>query len=174
MKPSILTKILALVIMLVTATSNSFATASADSPDTTTTLRVVLKDRTEISFVLQQAPVISFIHDSLCITTAGHRTYLWHGDVAMYTFGVPLPDDTTSVAIEEIVEEGSPFDLLNGEIIIHHSNANLAVTLYTIDGRVLHRRYVNAGAYHTIPLRDKPTGVYLLQINNRNFKIVNL
>ena len=130
-----------------------------------TALRIELKDGTTATFQLSDKPELSFAGDTLRIVSSDTEACWPLADVAEYTFvdmtdgiGAALADGLVfrRQSGDEIMLEG----VRSGNATLHDIQGRLMLTVAPIDGTV------------RLSLHALPTGIYIINANHQNIKIV--
>ena len=128
------------------------------------------------SFVLDNIQRISFSGDNLSVKLLdGNDTAYALDDVAKLTFGDIIITDVKAPSapnqLEIVVYATSP-----GEIVVKSSVTIQSLTLFNVDGKILHNEAVETlGATSlqtTFNISTLPTGVYLLRIKTEQGTVV--
>ena len=135
--------------------------------DVATTLTVHITDGSQVTFLLSERPKVSFSDGCLLITSSEADATYPLSDVLMFTFeeteseatGLSLlPADETSLALE------------GGAIVVTGLKEGSTAKVYTIGGIMVNSEKVDGGTW-TYSLSSLSSGVYIISINGKTFKI---
>lgn len=129
-------------------------------------LVVNLNDGTNAVFALTDNPVITNTSSSLQVKTAEKSIEVAFTDLKNYQL-----TDNGSGIFENVASEDS-YRILNNIIYLNGLKAETAVSLFTLDGRLLTRANADADGHAHIDLSSISSGVFIVTYNNKAIKIL--
>ena len=131
------------------------------------TLIVSLRNGEKVSFDLKDLPKTTFTSRDLIIHSGTLEVTYPLESVQNYTYSDEVTGLTTVEAGQNISlqQEGN-------RLTFHHLSADEVIAVYGTDGRLVRQQRVKAGQPAVVSLDDLPTGVYLIQTRQTNFKVL--
>ena len=127
-------------------------------------LAVYLNDGTSASFSIEEQPKITFSGEIFNITSANATMDFSRADVKNFKF-----EERTSTAVETPTTGSAT--VTDDGIRIDGLSQNSSVALYNIAGKVLQTITATDGSC-TISLKELPSGIYLINYNNKTIKYI--
>lgn len=141
--------------------SISVMTIYAQNPRNT--LSIEMKDGTNISYLLEDLPVISFANDKLLIKTKNLKTEHPQAVIKRYVF-ISEGALVKNVGVNNIKQIG---DLIN----INGLDTGTLVYVYSIEGKLLMVKSPEINGTVVISLSALPLGMYIIKYSNLSVKI---
>ena len=139
--------------------------AMADEPKSR--LVVWAKDGTKTYFDLAESPKTTFRDNNLVITSESMTISYPLEQVLRYTY------DLASTGIEGIGLEKTVLISQRGDALtLENLKPGTAVTLYTVDGKLVMAHAAGESRSVTISLSDRPSGVYIVKASNVTYKML--
>ena len=142
------------------------AWTGAMSQDVGYIMRVNLVNGTVDEYLVADHPRVSFIKDSLFVSSAVLSANYAVDDVANYTFV-----DTNSTYIEEVYQKNDNLNVsvkfIDGETVeIRGIETDASIAVYAIDGRKQNATVVFVDDGVNVSLSALPSGAYIITIKN--------
>ena len=138
---------------------------SADS--VATSLIVHTKDGSQVAFLLSERPKVSFSDGYLLISSSEADATYPLSDVLMFTFE-EIESEATGLSL--LPADENSFALEGGAIVVTGLKEGSTAKVYTIGGITIHSEKVDGGTW-TYSLSSLSSGVYIISINGKTFKI---
>ena len=133
---------------------------------TATALTVHIKDGSEVTFLLSEQPAVTFSDGYLLITSSDAEMSYPLSDVVKFTF--KDADETTGIDNTSVGEASFAFD--GGSVVVSGLKAGSNARVFATDGTTLHSEEVSGDSW-SYSLSSLPSGVYIVSINGKTFKI---
>lgn len=146
----------------------AFFSLSVMADEAPTDLVVWAKDGTKVSYKLQDSPKITFMDDSLVISTNSVEVNYELSQMARITYE---KTDLTGI-VNVNGEKVNPFNFTGESLLFPASNADVIVKIYTADGKLVLGRNVRKGDSLAVSLGSLNRGVYLVNVNGVTYKIM--
>ena len=134
--------------------------------DVATTLTVHITDGSQVTFLLSERPKVSFSDGCLIITSSEANSTYFLSDVSKFTFG----EIETNSGIGHVQNDETSLSLEGGAIVVTGLKEGSTAKVYTIGGITIHSEKVDGGTW-TYSLSSLSSGVYIISINGKTFKI---
>ena len=133
---------------------------------------VWLNDGSRTAYTLARHPVVTYTNGELLLTTTQQQVAYAAGDVRKFTFsaGDISCDAPTSVASP--LEQDWQFSLQQGNVHFSGSPAGSPISIYAIDGKLLHTTTTDEAGNATIDIASYPAGVYIIKTETITHKII--
>lgn len=132
-----------------------------------TSLIVHTKDGSQVAFLLSERPKVSFSDGYLLITSSEADATYPLSDVLMFTFE-EIESEATGLSL--LPADETSFALEGGAIVVTGLKEGSTAKVYTIGGIMIHSEKVDGGTW-TYSLSSLSSGVYIISINGKTFKI---
>ena len=152
-------KILTVLLLL------SWLMAMADEPKSR--LVVWAKDGTKTYFDLAENPKTTFKDNDLVITSESMTVNYPLEQVLRYTYEL-VSTGIESISLEKTVRISQRGDALT----LENLKPGTAVSLYTVDGKLVMAHAAGDSRSVTISLSDRPSGVYIVKANDVTCKML--
>lgn len=129
-------------------------------------LVVNLNDGSNATFALADDPVITNTSSALQVKTAEKSIEVAFSDLKNYQFS-----DTDSGIFENVASKEG-YWIQNDIIHLDGLKPQTAVSVFTLDGRLLSRTNADADGHADIDLSSVTPGVYIVTYNNKAIKII--
>lgn len=125
------------------------------------------KDGTKVEYYLNDRPKITFTDTHAVITSNGiEMNYPFHG-IERITYGKSL-----TATIHGIEGDASNFNFDGETLVFHDIEAGTVVSVYSINGILLLKDVINETGRYALGLSGVTAGIYLININGTNYKII--
>lgn len=145
----------------------SFVSVPMLAESVVTVLTVHVKDGSEVSFLLSERPSVTYSDDYMLITSADAETSYPLSDVLKFTFEEIDGEDT---GIDSTIAAEASFSLDGGVIVVSGLKAGSTAQVFTLGGVMVHSESVDSGSW-SYPLSSLSSGIYIISINGKGFKI---
>lgn len=136
---------------------------------TNPSLIVEMKNGEEKSYLLEDNPVITFNSDGIKVTTKVNSSHLSFDEIEELTFG-----NSMSSTIDVEKEDFGVIRLSNDEVEITCASDldRVDISVFTLSGQQFIPTITNVDNGYKLSLDNAESGVYILKIKNRTFKII--
>ena len=133
-----------------------------------------LNDGSRTAYALGQHPVVTYTNGELLLTTTQHQVAYTAGDVRKFTFsaGDISCDTQLPTSVASPLEQSQQFSLQQGNVHFSGCRAGSTITVYTIDGKLLHATTTDETGNATIDIASYPAGVYIIKTETITHKII--
>ncbi len=155
-------KLLQTTLLLLALLMSAVPLSAADNP---VTLVVLTRDNAQHMFVLADKPEVTFEGTDLVVTCVNSTTTFALPDVIRFTYL------NATDAVEEINKDETQVNFRDGMIVVNGLKANAAVTVYSVDGRLMRQLKAHEDGNYNLDLSELPTGVYIVKADRVTYKI---
>lgn len=146
----------------------------SEEPDSTAVaLHLYCNDGTIVTYLLSRRPKIIFSDEYLNITTNSIETAYPSSDIAKLTYkdeeNSEEEEDEES-GIDNILIDETSFNIEGGVIMLSGFSEGSTARVYTLGGLMVQSVQMESGCC-AIPLASLPSGVYVINVNGKSFKI---
>lgn len=131
-----------------------------------TSLIVHSKDGSSVAYALSEYPKVTFEDSYLLIKSTNIDVSYPLSDMWKFTFE-PVDIET---AINAVSADKSSFSYADGAIVLSGLNGKSFLQVYTIDGVLRHSEKINTSTF-IYPFSELPSGIYIINVNGKTFKI---
>lgn len=132
-----------------------------------TTLVIWTKNNTQVAYVLNEEPKISFTDTDMVVTVQNVEVSYPLSDMLRLTYA-----DDEEMDITDLHTGDSSF-LFNGDCLLFPSlKAGTTVSFYSLDGTLVFAKTVSKQGEYAFSLSDLSSGVYMVNVNGITYKIV--
>ena len=135
--------------------------------DNQTNLVVWVKDGTKVTYLLAEKPKVTFAENDLVITSKGVVANYSLETIARITY-----EDNTYTDVNKLQTDESVFKLDGEFLLFHNLKANSTISFYTPNGILVFKKIVGQNGEYVFPLSNLNTGVNVINVNGKSFKIV--
>lgn len=128
-------------------------------------LVVTMTDGSSRSFVLAEKPLVKFVNQDMVITSENASATIQRSQVKTFTFQA-VPSDIESATSDKDFR----IQVLNNHVSV--DGATGAITLFTMDGKVVRKSDIDATGRGTLSLIGLPTGTYIVHTSVQTLKII--
>ena len=130
-------------------------------------LVVETKDHVQTTYMLSERPEVTFVGNSLRITSAYANVTYNLLDVQRFTF------ETRSVTgVSELRDEQAAIDYDDGQLIVSGIKQGASVGIYSMDGKMVKQLQASHSGTFRISLSSLPQGMYIVKADNVTYKIM--
>ena len=162
MKKKALIRALALLTLLLLPAQALLARVAEEN---VTCMVLTLTDGTVNRFALTDTPMVTYEGENLVVSTGDEQFTTALSGISQLTF------EQVSTGISEMVEESPKPIFTPGQARFEGLKTHAAVSIYTIDGKMLSSMRASEEGIVNIDLSTLPQGVYILRTPNQNYKI---
>ena len=130
-------------------------------------LTIHVTDGSKVTFLLSERPAVTFSDGYLLITSDDADASYPLSDVIKFTFGDIDDEDT---GIDSLPVDETTFGYDGGAIVVTGLNSGSTAKVYTIGGMMVHSESISDGSW-TYSLSSLSSGIYIININGKSFKI---
>ena len=131
-----------------------------------TQLIIWAKDGTRVAYALEDAPEVNFTETDLTITTNSIEVNYNLEDMAKITY-----EANNGTFITNLSSGESPFKFNGDALIFHFLDIKTAVTIHSLNGELILRKFVQSAGEYAFPLSGLTPGVYIVKLYGLTFKI---
>lgn len=125
-----------------------------------------MRDGSSVIFFLNEKPKMTFVADSVKITSPLTQTKVKRSDVLDIKFKMDVPNN-----IEDVCENGT-VEIGRECIRVEKMEPYGIVSVYSVDGRVVMSEKADGNGLAVIQLHAIPSGIYLLNYNDMTIKFI--
>ena len=140
---------------------------TSDDASSPSALTVHVKDGSKVTFLLSERPAVTFSDGYLLITSDDADASYPLSDVVKFTFG---DVDEENTGIDSLPVDETTFGYDGGAIVVTGLKPGSTAKVYTIGGMMVHSESISDGSW-TYPLSSLSSGIYIININGKSFKI---
>ena len=129
----------------------------------------------KVAYLLSEHPVVTYSEGELLLSTLQQEVFYTASDVHKFTFSTSditgegqLPPTTEVLCLEQELE----LALQQGDVLFMGSCAGSEISVYTIDGMLLHTVIVDATCCVHLEMSSYPSGVYVIKTEKTTHKII--
>lgn len=141
--------------------------AWADS-GTISALKIHCKSGDAVTILLGERPLVTFANNDLMLTTQTHVVCYPADEVLKFTY---LDEDEVITGIGQAHQSGSVFSFVDENLQVKHLVPESAVSVYTVDGKLLVTAQTDAQGSATLALPEVAGGVYVVKTPSVTFKL---
>lgn len=131
-----------------------------------------LNDGSRTAYALGQHPVVTYTNGELLLTTTQQQVTYAACDVRRFTFSASDISCDAPTSVTSPLEQGQQFNLQQGNVRFSGSPAGSTITVYTIDGKLLHTTTTDEAGNATIDIASYPAGIYIIKTETITHKII--
>ena len=134
-----------------------------------------LNDGSRYAYALDQHPVVTYSDGELQLSTSQQQITYPATEVRKFTFSVSdltAEGETPPTTQVPSIEQATQFTLQQGEVHFSSCRAGTPISLYTIDGKLLHTVRVDANGRASLDTSIYPSGVYIIKTETITHKII--
>lgn len=131
-----------------------------------------LNDGSRTAYTLGQHPVVTYTNGELLLTTTQQQVAYAAGDVRKFTFSASDISCDAPTSVTSPLEQGQQFNLQQGNVRFSGSPAGSTISIYAIDGKLLHTTTTDEAGNAIIDITSYPAGVYIIKTETITHKII--
>lgn len=131
-----------------------------------------LNDGSRTAYALGQHPVVTYTNGELLLTTTQQQVAYTAGDVRKFTFSASDISCDAPTSVTSPLEQDWQFNLQQGNVRFSGSPAGSTISIYAIDGKLLHTTTTDEAGNATIDIASYPAGVYIIKTETITHKII--
>ena len=129
-------------------------------------LKIHCKSGADVIILLDERPKVIFDNNDLVIATQTRMVNYPAEEVLKFTYLDELP-----VHVDNVTFSGMVLSFDDGKLMVQHLAPNTAVTVCSVDGRLLASGQSDAQGRVSLTLPEVPGGVYVVQTPSVTFKL---
>lgn len=126
---------------------------------------LTLASGSQVTYVLDERPVVTFQGDDLTITTHLNVVSYASSDVLKFTYSKVDTDGIGSVSAN------ANFSIIGNVLVVRNLVPNSEIMVYSVDGLLLVNDRADHNGSVSVTLPNIPSNVYLIKTKTANFKI---
>lgn len=142
----------------------------AKAENNPTNLVVWAKNGTKVAYSLAEKPKVTFTGTDLVIKTKDVEVNYSLENMARFTY----EEDNSTTVITNILTDEFPFKLNDGTLLFPSLKANSTVSIYSLNGILVFKKTVHQNGEYAFPLSNLNAGVYIVNVNGINYKIMKI
>lgn len=130
-------------------------------------LVVETKDHVKTAYMLAEKPEVSFVGNSMRITSTKTDVTYNLADVLRFTY------ETRSITgVSELRAEQAEIDYKDGELVISGIKVGASINIYSLDGKLVKQLTAERTGSYRLSLASLSKGVYIVKTDNVTYKIM--
>ena len=145
---------------------------SEEADSTSIALRLHFNDGSVVTYLLSRRPRVTFSDGNIIITTNSIEATYPTSDIAKltYRYQEDSEEEDEESGIDNILVDETSFNIKGGVIMLSGFTEGSTARVYTIGGLMVQSVQMESGSC-SIPLSSLPSGVYVISVNGKSFKI---